>query len=397
MKNILVLTKIYPADDLKYGDTKVVHYFAKEWQKMGYNVKVIHNLILFPRIILIIAQKFQGFLASKFGGVVPFYYDDRIRNYRVENVDVCRIPILKFIPHGMFSKKRIQKQFNNILKELKKQNFVPDIVVGHWWNPQLELLSMLKEKFSCRTCLVVHNVSPKMNKNAYLQYFKNIDMWGMRSGNIQERFHCIFGNGFKSFLCFSGVPAKFISGNSLRSFNSNSISISFVGNLITRKHPLTILEAVKNVPEDNISCVNFIGDGAEREKLYDFAKRNDMLSKVNFFGKVSRERVSEELKKTDVFIMVSESEAFGLVYLEAMGAGCLTVASKNEGMDGLIVDGENGFLCKAGDDEELSLILKRIVKMDAEGRRKISDKALRTAMDNTDERAAMNYLKFVEG
>ena len=122
-----------------------------------------------------------------------------------------------------------------------------------------------------------------------------------------------------------------------------------------------------------------------------------MLPRVRFLGKVSRERVSEELTKTDIFVMVSESEAFGLVYLEAMGAGCLTIASKDEGMDGVIVDGKNGFLCKAGDDEELSLVLKRIIKMNSEERKKISDNALRTAMDNTDEKAAMNYLKFVEG
>ena len=34
MKNILILSKIYPAIDLPQNDTKVVHYFAKEWKKM---------------------------------------------------------------------------------------------------------------------------------------------------------------------------------------------------------------------------------------------------------------------------------------------------------------------------------------------------------------------------
>ena len=42
------------------------------------------------------------------------------------------------------------------------------------------------------------------------------------------------------------------------------------------------------------------------------------------------------------------------------------------------------------------MVLKRIIKMDPEKRRKISDNALRTAMDNTDEKAAINYLKYVE-
>ena len=41
--------------------------------------------------------------------------------------------------------------------------------------------------------------------------------------------------------------------------------------------------------------------------------------------------------------MISKNEAFGLVYLEAMLAGCI-VASRN-GIDGIIIDGYNGFLC----------------------------------------------------
>ena len=37
--------------------------------------------------------------------------------------------------------------------------------------------------------------------------------------------------------------------------------------------------------------------------------------------------------------MISELETFGLVYIEAMAAGCITIASRNEGFDGIIKDG----------------------------------------------------------
>ena len=42
--------------------------------------------------------------------------------------------------------------------------------------------------------------------------------------------------------------------------------------------------------------------------------------------------------------MISQGEAFGLVYLEAMARGCITIASRGEGFDGIIKDGINGFL-----------------------------------------------------
>ena len=47
-KKILVLTSIFPADDLPKTFTPVVYYFVKEWIKMGYSVRVIHNLSIFP-------------------------------------------------------------------------------------------------------------------------------------------------------------------------------------------------------------------------------------------------------------------------------------------------------------------------------------------------------------
>lgn len=40
--------------------------------------------------------------------------------------------------------------------------------------------------------------------------------------------------------------------------------------------------------------------------------------------------------------MISRNETFGVVYLEAMAAGCITIASRNVGYDGIIVDRVNG-------------------------------------------------------
>lgn len=43
--------------------------------------------------------------------------------------------------------------------------------------------------------------------------------------------------------------------------------------------------------------------------------------------------------------MVSAHEAFGLVYVEAMAKGCITVATAGQGIDGVIVDGKMVFVC----------------------------------------------------
>jgi glycosyltransferase involved in cell wall biosynthesis len=75
-----------------------------------------------------------------------------------------------------------------------------------------------------------------------------------------------------------------------------------------------------------------------------------------------------------------------------MARGCITIASRNEGMDGVIKDGVNGFLCKAGDYAELASIINRINSMTSEQRMEISIKAIETAKWLTDTKAAKMYI-----
>ena len=92
-------------------------------------------------------------------------------------------------------------------------------------------------------------------------------------------------------------------------------------------------------------------------------------------------------------VMISRWEAYGLVYLEAMARGCITIASRNEGFDGVIRDGENGFLCKAGDANELASIIQRINALTPAERQHISDNAIATAQSLTDVKAAKRYIE----
>ena len=60
---------------------------------------------------------------------------------------------------------------------------------------------------------------------------------------------------------------------------------------------------------------------------------------------MSRENVYEEMKKADMFIMVSYKETLGLTYLEAIAAGDLVIGTKNQGIYGLFDESEGCYLC----------------------------------------------------
>jgi glycosyltransferase involved in cell wall biosynthesis len=95
----------------------------------------------------------------------------------------------------------------------------------------------------------------------------------------------------------------------------------------------------------------------------------------------------------DVFAMVSKPEAFGLVYVEAMSKGCITIGTKGQGIDGVIQHGENGFLCEARNVLALKNLFVEINQMSYDDKLRIATKAINTASSLTDGKVALDYLK----
>ena len=93
--------------------------------------------------------------------------------------------------------------------------------------------------------------------------------------------------------------------------------------------------------------------------------------------------------------MVSKNEIFGLVYLEAMAASCITIGSKGEGIDGILVNNENGFLCDPDNNEELRDTIISIANMNSSRLIDIASSAYNTALANSDSKAAELYLNNV--
>ena len=137
---------------------------------------------------------------------------------------------------------------------------------------------------------------------------------------------------------------------------------------------------------------NIIGEGPLDDIISRLAAVKGVSNKVNILGRLPREKVVGEMINTQCFIMISRGEAFGLVYLEAMLTGCIVVASRNEGVDGIIVDGYNGFLCEAGNKAELEEIILKIRSLPVEELKQISNNAIDTALKYTDSNMAEQYL-----
>lgn len=397
-KNILFLSTMYP-NPLRPG-TPVCHYFAKEWQKMGYEVLVIHYRSMFP-VIYTFGARLLPWLAKKYiGNHVEMDRNMEIVKSEKDGIPVYSIPIYKYFPHGRYSSGVINKKVKELEDLLKREHFVPDAIIGHFYNPQLEIVAKLKEKYPyARTCVSLHEegcvVKQLLGKRSK-QVFDSIDVIGFRSVPIKESFEKIYGNEHKSVLCWSGTPDIYIKTplTTNHKFTDGAMTkYLYVGQTIKRKYPKETLEGVHRACGNSEFHLTYVGTqdlGYAETKNY--VDENNLNDRVTFTGKLPREEIIKIYDQSDCFILISREEVFGLVYLEAMSRGCITIAARNEGMEGIIEHGVNGFLCKAGDAEELASIIQRVNRMSEAEKKSISEKARAKATELSDYNVAKYYI-----
>ena len=95
-----------------------------------------------------------------------------------------------------------------------------------------------------------------------------------------------------------------------------------------------------------------VGDGPEREIADQLCKDLGIKKKVLFLGNTSD--IDRILCFTDLFLLPSESESFGLSALEAMAAGVPVVSSNAGGLSEVNEEGVSGYLCPIGDVQTMA-------------------------------------------
>jgi len=109
-------------------------------------------------------------------------------------------------------------------------------------------------------------------------------------------------------------------------------------------HVMLVFDEIrKSVPAKLL----LVGDGPERAHIEGMCRDLDLDEDVRFLGKL--EAVEEVLSVSDLFLMPSQSESFGLAALEAMACEVPVVSSNTGGIPELNIDGQTGYTCDVGD------------------------------------------------
>lgn len=398
--NILVLTSVYKDPALGSADksTDIVNSFVHSWSEQGHKVMVVHNVHRYPKIVHLIPECIRKKMAAKMGFQIAGIDAVREKTYNDIGTDVWKLPILKLIPHGGPAKREINVQVKKIQSILSESKFTPDVMAGHWASPQMEVMHGLLETVHCKSAIVLHGTgyidNPKFDSQKYLE---RIDKIGARSKSQAAQVKKLLNLDEMPFVCNSGIPDNYLNQYKLNLAKFDNIAkwkFSYVGRLVEYKNIDVVIKALSSITDVDWEF-NIVGEGASEKSLRELVEELNLGSKVKFWGRVPREQVMQILSDTHCFVMVSTNEIFGLVYLEAMAASCITIASKNGGVDGIIINGVNGYLCKEGAIQELSATIKEIVEISNSVLCQIVQAGYETAHEYSDSRVAKKYLELL--
>lgn len=128
--------------------------------------------------------------------------------------------------------------------------------------------------------------------------------------------------------------------------------IVHISNFRKVKRIRDVVKIFNNIRKELPAKLLMIGDGPERTGAEKLAKKLGIEEDVRFLGKL--EAIEEVLSVSDLFLMPSEKESFGLAALEAMACEVPVVSSNVGGIPELNIDGVTGFLSEVGDIDEMS-------------------------------------------
>lgn len=128
--------------------------------------------------------------------------------------------------------------------------------------------------------------------------------------------------------------------------------ITHISNLRPVKRVQDVISVFYNIQKQIPAKLMLVGEGPEREKMELQCKKLGILDKVIFFGKSNE--IEKILGFSDLFLLPSETESFGLAALEAMASSVAVISSNTGGIPEVNIQGVSGFLSDVGDVDDMS-------------------------------------------
>lgn len=273
-----------------------------------------------------------------------------IKKEIVEAFDDCDCAILRVPSNiGFLSFKQIKKM---------KIPFAIEVVIDPWdfaapgtiKTVLRPLIRVLWTRYLKEACICANGVS-YVTKNALQRRYPSYSRL-----NGEDAFH------FESYYSSVNLPDWFFIKEK-KFYNLDKMRIVHVANTIVNKvkgHEELIL-AIKKLKDNGINVeVNFVGDGPLVDKFKEFAKEIDVISQINFIGRITRqEDYRDYIKNNDIMVLPTHAEGLPRALIEAMAVGLPCISTNVNGIPELLDD---EFLINVGDVDTLAEKIQNFIE-----------------------------------
>lgn len=351
-----------------------VHNQARAYVQLGHRVRVV--------IPVAIAKRDHN--GKRFSAPVTLQ--------EVDGVELCFVRHLSLGARGakMFNGKSSALACKALKKAILK-NFTPDVIHGHTIHFGGTVAGALQKKLGVPMVLTTHGGDTDLAlEDQMRQSGKALcdaaDAVVAVSGAYLEKLRQL-GAETHTQRILNGFAVE-----NIQPAEKVRHRVVQVGYLVWRKRAELTVRAVASLRAmyPDISLV-LVGDGDQREVLETLCRELKVEDAVTFLGHRSNPEALAEMGQAEVFVMPSVREGFGIVYLEAMASGCVTVGTQGEGIADVIVSGENGFLVPPEDPAQIARVIADCFE-DPEKSREIAARGRQEALALTWEKNAREYI-----
>lgn len=285
---------------------------------------------------------------------LSFAIEDGLRTYRYKDYN--------FLPknHNMF--KLFNKRMEKLYLEIVKKEGKVDIIHAHsaFWGGISA--AYVAKKYNIPFVLTEHSSlrDSKYVKESYHKYIKgaydSADALIAVGNGLKKELQNYTDNKIEvihNLVDFS----KFKPEEAKKHEGINLFSLAY---LVEGKGMEALIKAFAEDFKGEKVTLRIGGDGEKRAELEALIKNLNLESQVKLLGLLSREEVVSEINNCDGFVLASEHETFGVVYIEAMSLGKPVLGTKNGGAEDIIRD-YNGMIVENRNYKELVKGLKEFV------------------------------------
>jgi len=349
---------------------------------------------------------------SKYAEVEIFYLykkdSDRDLGWFAKEYGQCRVVYLKgpSLPH-------IGKITCGFIKRLKKSSENDIIIIDGYSNISKLLSIRYLNKLHRRFFVNVDGIVPKNYREKGFRY-------KLKKKALSSIPYFLCGSKkTNEILEAYGVDKKFIYNHPFTSLHKSDISLQIIGDAekIALRQKLSINEPHIVISVGRFTYLNGYGKGydilmlaasklqkdigwyivgGEPTEEFKNLKEQAGLTNVHFIDFKGREELKEYYRASDLFVLMTVGDVWGLVVNEAMACGLPVITTDKcvAGME-LVENDKNGYIVSVGDDEGLAYHVKNIIYDDGK-LKEMGENALKTIEPYTIENMAKTHMEIFE-